>query len=167
MQKVQKGDLEKRIRAVREQLLTTIDSVDEALLQQPNTIYRAYSVLDAMSYLAAWGEMVNKGLRDIQRRKKPMDIERAIENPKAFCKKVVASARGDEFADILIRLDDVMYAYYDQLAQLSHDDLNRPKRLRFLGNKPLWPYIARHTYEHEAEWVAEIEHFIGRNKASR
>ena len=167
MQKVQKGDLEKRIHAVRLQLLTAINGVDEALLQQPNTINRYYSVMDVLSYLAAWREMVNKGLRDIQRRKKPMDIERAIENPKAFRDKVVAEARGEVFSDILIRLDDVIYAYDDQIAQLSHDDLNRPKRHRFLGNKPLWPYIARHTYEHEAEWVAEIEHFIERNRTSR
>lgn len=166
MQKVQRGDLEQKIHAVRLQLLTTINGVDEALLQRPNTINRYYSVMDVLSYLAAWGEMVNKGLRDIQRRKKPMDIERAVEHPKAFRDKAVEAARGDELTDILIRLDDVIYAYDDQLAQLSHDDLNRPKRLRFLGNKPLWPYIARHTYEHEAEWVAEIEHFIERNKAN-
>ncbi|MGB1249633.1 MAG: ClbS/DfsB family four-helix bundle protein [Candidatus Promineifilaceae bacterium] len=163
MQKIQKGEIEKKIRAVYDQLLSALDGVDEALLEQPNTINRSYSVIEALSYLAAWGIMVNKGLRDIQRRKKPMDIERAIEHPKTFRDKAVAAARGDELADILIQLDDVLYAYDDQLGQLSYDDLNRPKRLRFLGNKPLWPYIAKHTYEHDAEWADEIGYFIKRN----
>ena len=164
MQKVQKGFLESKIEAVYQQLLAAIDGVDEEVLNRPNSIARDYAVIDVLNYLAAWGQTVNKGLREIQRRKKPTELQRAIEDQKQFRQQAVAEAQGDDLADILIRLEDVQFAYEDQLRQLSHDDLNRPKRFRFIGNKPLWPFIAKHTYQHDTEWVDEIEHFIKRQK---
>ena len=163
MQKVQKGFLESKIEAVHQQLLAAIDGVDGEVLNRPNSIARDYSVIDILNYLAAWGETVNKGLREIQRRKKPTELQRAIEDQKQFRQQAVAESQDDELPDILIRLEDVLFAYEDQLRQLNHDDLNRPKRFRFIGNKPLWPFIAKHTYQHDADWVEEIVHFIKRN----
>lgn len=161
MQKIAKGTLESRIDDVRSQLLEAVAGAPEDVLRREETI-GAYSVAEIFAYLGEWGEVVNKGLREIQRRKKPMDLLRAMEQHDAFQKRAVEACRHDEWEDILIRLEDTQIQVEERLAQYSHDDLNRPKRIRFLGNKPLWPFVAQVTYENEARFVPEIAAFVKR-----
>lgn len=161
MQKIAKGELEERIDAMRQRLLTAIDAAPEEILTADATV-AGHSVAQILGYLGVWGETVNKGLREIQRRKKPMDLLRAIEKHDSFMRDAIAECEHDILEDLMIRLEDAQIQMEQRLAQYSHDDLNRPKRIRFLGNKPLWPFIASVTYEHEARYVPEIEAYIKR-----
>ena len=163
MQKIERGTIEARIDETRQRLLAAIEGVPEETLRLEGKV-GAYSVIDILGYLGVWGETANKGLREIQRRKKPMDLLRALEKHDVFQRKAVAECAGDELEDILLRLEDTQIQIEERLAQYSRDDLNRPKRIRFLGNKPLWPFLAQVTYENEARFVPEIEAFIKRVK---
>ena len=163
MQKIERGGIEQRIRETRERLLAAIDGVDEAVLFEAGCVGE-YSVADVIGYLGVWGEIVNKGMREIQRRKKPTDMFTAMETHDAVMKRAVEACADDDMMDRLMRLEDTLFQGEERLAQYSKDDLNRPKRHRFLGNKPLWPLLAQVTYENEARFLPEIEGFIKRKR---
>ena len=162
MQKIERGVLEERIVATRERLLAAIDGVDESILMQPGCVGE-YSVADVLGYLGVWGEIANKGMREIQRRKKPGELYTALEARDATMRRAVEESGNDDLESRLFRLEDALIQGEERLAQYSADDLNRPKRFRFLGNRPLWPLLAQITYENEARFLPEIEAFIKRN----
>lgn len=163
MQKIERGVLESRIDTTRQRLLTAIDGVPETTLRIENAVSGRYSVADILAYFGLWGETANKGMREIQRRKKPTDLLRAIDNQATFQQKAIADSAELDLDDILFRLEDAQIQIEQRLAQYSADDLNRPKRIRFLGNKPLWPLLAQITYETEMRLIPEIEAFLKRH----
>ena len=161
MQKIQRGEIEQRVQALRERLLTAVDLVDDDLLQQPETIGE-HSIGQILGFLGLWSEATNKGLREVQRRKKPTDLLRWHEDNRRFFADAVSETAHEDRAELLERLEDGLFQFEARMEQLSYDDLNRPKRIRFLGNKPLWPLIASLTYEHDEPFVEQIERFVAR-----
>ena len=162
MQKVDKGELEQRVRAMRGRLLAAVDQLSADQRDQPEAI-GDYSIADTIGYLGAWWEAVNQGLREIQRRKKPTDLLRWLDDNRQFMARAVEDVAEDDFKERLMRLDDTLIQFEQRMEQFNHDDLNRPKRIRFLGNKPFWPLIAALTYEHEEPFVEQIERIARRS----
>lgn len=162
MQKMAKGEIEERVREMRGRLLAAVEGTDAELLQQPEQI-GDYSIEQTIGYLGAWFEQVNQGLREVQRRKKPTDLLRWHDDGTRFMRDAVEDSADLPLEEKLERLDDALIQFEARMIQFNHDDLNRPKRIRFLGNKPLWPLIAALTYEHEEKFVEQIEGIVERN----
>ena len=163
MQKLQKGLIEERVNEARERLLAAVNGLDEPFLRREGAV-NGWSLAEFLGYLAVWGEEINLGLREIQRRKKPTDLMTAIDDHARFQRRAIKETADEPTDEILIRLEDTLFKFEEQMRQLSYDDLNRPKRFRFLGNKPLWPFIANATYKNEEQYLPELESFIARNR---
>ncbi len=138
-----------------------LSAVNTASPELPDLI-DGYTIEEILGYLGAWFEQVNQGLREIQRRKKPTDLLRWHEDSTRFMRDAVADSADLTFNEKLERLDDALIQFEARMEQFNHDDLNRPKRIRFLRHKPLWPLIAALTYEHEEKFVEQIERIVER-----
>ena len=64
-----------------------------------------------------------------------------------------------------LKFEDAYWQLEVRIENFSTNDLNDPKRFRFLGNQPLWPFIAKITYEHEARFLPMLEAYGKRIKA--
>lgn len=165
MAKVDVEALKARARATRAELLAAIEGAPEAQLRQPGVVGDA-SIADWLAYLGLWGELVNKGLREIQRAKKPTELLRAAEAQDAFRRSAVARLHDEPLETTLNRLEDTLFHLELRLDDLTFDDLNQLKAHRWLGNRPLWPLLAAWTYEHEAQAIAPIAAYLRRARAA-
>ncbi len=161
MQKMAKGEMEEKVREMRERLLSAVKTATPETLAQEEAIGE-YSIEQTIGYLGAWFEQVNQGLREVQRRKKPTDLLRWHDDGTRFMRDAVEDSADLTLNEKLERLDDTLIQFEARMIQFNHDDLNRSKRIRFLGNKPLWPLIAALTYEHEEKFVEQIEGIVER-----
>lgn len=155
MQKITSATLLARARATRAELLATLDGVPETVLRAPGAL-GPDSIADWLAYLGAWGDVVNKGLREIQRDKKPTELLRAADDQAAFRRAAIDRLHAEPLETTFNRLDDALFHLELRLNDLTYDDLNQLKRHRWLGNRPLWPLLAGWSYEHEAAAIATI-----------
>lgn len=161
MQKIDQQFLKTKIESTRSQLLDAITDLTHEQWIEPDII-EGLSVEELFHYLGLWGEAVNKGLREVQRRKKPTVLMQQVEHHDRFRQKSI-----DEWViygrdDILNKLEDAYWQLEVRIDNFSAQDLNDPKRFRFLGNQPLWPFIAQITYEHEARFLSQLEAYAKR-----
>ena len=163
MQKIDQHFLKTKLETTRTQLLDAIADLTHEQWTQPEII-EGLSVEELFHYLGLWQEEVNKGLREVQRRKKPTELMRDIEHHAKFRQRCI-----DEWViygrdDILNKLEDAFWQLEVRIENFSVQDLNDPKRFRFRGNQPLWPFIAQLTYEHEAHFLPQLEAYAKRIK---
>jgi hypothetical protein len=161
MQKMAKGEIEERVREMRRRLLVAVEAATPELLGQEGLI-DDYSIEQTLGYLGVWFEQVNQGLREVQRRKKPTNLLRWHEDGTQFRRDAVVDSAERTLSEKLEQLDDALIQFEARMNQFNYDDLNQSKRIRFLGNKPLWPLIAALTYEHEEKFVERIEGIVER-----
>lgn len=167
MQKVQPGVLEARIEALHDRLIAAGNNLSDEGRAYEGIIGNGYSVQQAIGMIAIWEETVAKGLREVQRRKKPMDLLRAIEQQDEFMQEAVEESAELYWDEVLIGLDDSLYQLKDRLEQFSKNDLNELKRHRWLGNRPLWPFISEHTERFILQFLPAIESHAERYGANK
>lgn len=161
MQKIAIGTLEERLEATRARLLTAIVGLPDEALLQPNVVGE-WSLAQYIVYLGAWEKAVAFGLREIQRRKKPTKLIQMIDHHDRFKADCGADRPIDDLEAIMIELEDARYQLDDRIKPFNHKDLNELKRHRWLGNKQLWPFIAKITYQNEEKYLPTIEAFAER-----
>lgn len=164
MNKIDQTYLKTHVEKTRTRLLDAIAPLTHEQWIEPEII-EGLSVEELFHYLGLWQEAVNKGLREIQRRKKPTVLMNQVENHARFRQKSI-----DEWViygreDILNKLEDAYWQLEVRIENFSMQDLNDPQRFRFFGNQPLWPFIAQITYEHEARFIPMLEAYATRVKA--
>ena len=161
MQKIQLGTLEQTILEQRGRLLTAINSLPAEEHNKPNVVGE-YSIAQVLIILTEWYDELLQGLRETQRRKKPTQFLRVVEHEMKHRKVWLAENRQPDVPELLEYLEDLTIQIEMQLEQFNHKDLNELKRIRWLGNKQLWPFIARNTYQWEAQFVSVIEAYAKR-----
>lgn len=167
MQKIELGELEKRLESSRGRLLSAITLLSVEAREQKRVI-GVYSVHEWLNYLADWEEEVGFGLREIQRHKKPTQLLRAIDKQQQLLSSSAAESTTMQWEDMLIKIEDARIHIEGRLPSFNKKDLNELKRHRWLGNKQLWPFLSMITVEHEMKYVPIIEAYAKRviNKKS-
>lgn len=161
MKKVALGELEAELEVNRERLLAAVSTLSAKNRNAPEVV-DGLSIHQWIGYLGQWEEVVGLGLREIQRRKKPMPLIRAIEKQAQFRQNVVEETENDQWDELLITIDDARIHIVERLRPFNSKDLNELKRHRWLGNKPLWPFLHQHIVAHELRGVQLIEAYSQR-----
>lgn len=139
----------------REKFLEAIDGLTDRQIQMPGVVGE-WSVKDIMIHLSAWEAEVVKLLWQAKNGQKPSSMH--------FTQVDVDATNQQWFSDYhsrsLERVQDDFAAVRKQTVRrveaFSDKDLEDPQRYSWLGDRPLWEWIAGDSFEHEAEHTEQI-----------
>lgn len=153
--------LQDKLTASREKILTVLGDFPDEVLLRPATI-GDWSVAELISHLAIWEAELVTALAEIQRRKKPDRLIRAINNRQKYNKARYAEIAGRDLDAVFNDLQGARIQLEVRLEDLTDKDLNDPRRFRWLRGKPLWPFLAKNSYEHELSHLPALRAFAKR-----
>lgn len=156
MAKISAELLINRISETRNRLTKAVAALPDEQLRRKNLI-QGYSLADYLLFLSHWEREFAFGLREIQRHKRPTQTLRVWEAPQKMWEVCVAQSAEWTIAELLDELELAHYQLIERLTPLTLDDLNEAGQHRWLGNKPLWPLLAQHSYEMEQRHLPLIE----------
>lgn len=143
------------LEASRESLLDAIDGLSEGELQQPGVI-DGWSVKDILIHLTRWEAELVKLLWQAKQGIRPTSIHFSG----ASVDEINAGWFGEHQQRPLdLILDDfhgVRLQTIRRVEAFSDKDFSDPQRFSWLGDEPLWKWIANDSFEHEAEHMDQI-----------
>ncbi|MCO5184826.1 MAG: ClbS/DfsB family four-helix bundle protein [Anaerolineae bacterium] len=157
--------LQDNLTRVRENLLDAIDDLPDEALLEPGIVFDNWRIADILGVIAAWESEVVTGLAEIQRRKKPTKLLRAIDSYDQLISSWQLEFEDRSLDAVFDDLQGARIQLEVRLEDLTDRDLNNPREFRWLKGKPLWPFLARNTYEREAKWLPPLIAFAQRYAA--
>lgn len=157
--------LQDNLTRVRENLLAAISDLPDEALLEPGVVFDDWRAADILGVIAAWESEVVTGLAEIQRRKKPTKLLHAIDDYEQLISNWQREFKDRSLDAIFDDLQGSRIQLEVRLEDLTDRDLNNPREFRWLKGKPLWPLLARNSYEREAKWIPSLLAFARRYAA--
>lgn len=154
--------LQDNITRVRESLLATIEELPDEALHEPGATPDGWTPADVLAVIAAWESEIVTGLAEIQRRKKPNKLLRAVKQYDSYIEARRAENVDRSLDAIFNDLQGARIQLEVRLEDLTDRDLKNPREFRWLKGKPLWPFLSRNTYERESRFIPGLRAFADR-----
>ena len=149
------GDLERQIAETRQATLDLLSPLSEDVISF-DPLSENQALADLLIYLTLWHQMVNQGLREIKRSKKPTKLMNAIKSPDNFHVKELKRFKANTLEDVLIQLENMLFQQEEVVADFSFAELNERNQYRFFRNIRLGQFIAEVTIEKEQSLATDI-----------
>lgn len=143
---------------VRERLLVAIEPLpDEALLTKGAV--GEWSVADLLAILTAWEAELVTGMMRLDQGKRPDKLLAAMNNADAYSALRLEENQGRDLDRIFDVFQHVRVQVEEWLEEFSQKALNDPRRFKWLNGRSLAEVVAAVTFEHEAQYVPQLEAF--------
>lgn len=148
----------------REKFLDAIDSLDDERFFEPVSPSGS-SLKDILVHLCMWEAQLVTLMWQAKRGQKPTTVH--------FSGKSVDEINADWSKHASNRPLDLVIADFQgvrnqtilRVEEFAERDLTDPQRYPWLGDSPLWKWIAENSYEHEAEHLPEIHRWLERKES--
>ncbi len=146
----------------REKLLEAIDGLSEDAMEQPGVI-GDWSVKDILSHLIAWETEVVRLLWQIQQGEKPTILSLSNTPVNTRNQAIYLETRSRSLDRVLVDLRGVRKQTIRRADEFEENELISKKYSSWLGETTLWEWIARYSFQHEAEHTIQILEWRSRN----
>jgi len=139
----------------RERFLDVIDNLSDEVLEKPG-VMEGWSIKDLLAHLTMWEAELIKLLWQAKQGQKPSSAHfshTAVDELNARWKKEMQDRSIER---IIADFHSVRNQTIRRVEAFSDKDLNDAKRYAWLGNHPLWEWIAADSFQHEAEHREQI-----------
>lgn len=153
-----KPELLTALRKSHEDFLQAIEGLTEEEMNEPG-VNGDWSVKDILSHLTRWEAELVKLLWQTSQGITPsgLAISATSEEVDELNARWVQEDRERSLSQVLEDLHGVRKQTIRRVEALSEEDLTDAKRYAWLGEVPLWKWIAIESYEHEAEHLSQIQ----------
>jgi hypothetical protein len=139
----------------REKFLDAIEGLPDEAIEEPGVV-GDWSVKDILSHLIAWEGEIVKLMWQARNGEKPTTLHFAHVDMDRANADFYTATKDRPLERVLADFAAVRKQTERRVEAFSDKDLNDPQRYPWLGETPLWQWIAGDSFEHEAEHAAEI-----------
>ena len=150
-----KSELLSSLDSSRKQLLAAIKGLSAEEMTTPG-VMGDWSVKDLLSHLTAWEAELVTMLAQARQGKKPPFADVSSSQTDALNAQWHNETKDRPLERVLIDFHGVRKHTMKQVEAFNDKELNDPKLYKWLGDSPLWKWIANETFEHEAEHTEQI-----------
>jgi hypothetical protein len=147
------------LRESRKEHLQAIEGLTEEEMNEPGVI-GDWSVKDILSHLTRWEAELVKMLWQISQGITPSGLA-VSETPEEVIDELnarwVQEDRDRSLSQVLEDFHGVRKQTIRRVEALSEEELTDAKRYAWLGDVPLWKWVAIESYEHDAEHFSQIQ----------
>jgi hypothetical protein len=161
---MKKSELLDALESSRERLLELIDDLQADSYDEPG-VNGAWSLKDILSHLARWEAELVKLLWQISQGQAPTSAHFSGISTDSLNEKWYGEMRSRPLQMILEDYHNVRNQTMHRIEAFSDQELNDPKRYRWLRGKPLWVWVAADSYEHENEHLLQIKAWREKKRA--
>jgi hypothetical protein len=143
----------------RENMEEILEGISETEMTEPG-VSGEWSVKDILAHLTYWEAELIKLLWQAQQGQKPSTVQFQEESVDEVNARWYEDIKKRQLDRVLADFDSVRKQTIRRVENLSEKDLTDPQRFSWLGERPLWQWIAIDSYEHEAEHGEDIQHWL-------
>lgn len=139
----------------RERFLDAIDGLSDEALEQPGVV-DGWSIKDLLTHLTMWEAELIKLLWQAKQGQKPSSVHFshvAVDELNARWQKEMQDRSLER---VMADFHSVRNQTIRRVEAFSDKDLNDANRYSWLGNRPLWEWVAGDSFQHEAEHREQI-----------
>lgn len=151
-------EIQEQIEEVRLRLLEAIEELPDEALTRPGAI-QDWSVRDFLFLISAWEAELVTGLMQVKQGKRPQRLLDALANRDAYNQARLAENPERDLDLVFDDLQQAQVALEGWLTEFSQQELNKPSRYKWLGDRSLAQIIADASYAYEAAFLPAIEQY--------
>jgi hypothetical protein len=152
---MRKEELMGALEAERERFLDAIDGLSDEALEQPG-VMDEWSIKDLLTHLTMWEAELIKLLWQAKQGQKPSSAHFSKTTVDELNARWRKEMQDRSLERVIADFHSVRNQTIRRVEAFSDKDLNDVKRYNWLGNRPLWEWIAGDSFEHEAEHREQI-----------
>jgi hypothetical protein len=153
---MKKSELLDELESSRERLLELIDDLQAESYEEPG-VNGAWSLKDVLSHLARWEAELVKLLWQISQGQAPTSAHFSGIGTDMLNEKWLGEMRSRPLPTVLEDYHNVRNQTMRRIEDFSDKELAEAKRYRWLGERPLWEWVAEGSFEHENEHALQIK----------
>jgi hypothetical protein len=161
---MKKSELLDALESSRERLLELIDDLQPETFEEPG-VNGAWSLKDVLSHLARWEAELVKLLWQISQGQAPTSAHFSGISTDILNEKWYGEMRSRPLQMVLEDYHNVRNQTMWRIEDFSDQELEEVKRYRWLGERPLWKWVAEDSFEHEYEHSLQIKNWKGKHTA--
>jgi hypothetical protein len=139
----------------REKLLDALEGIPEEDMEKPGVVGE-WSIKEMLSHLIFWEAELVQLLWQLQQGEKPTTLHFTTFSVDEKNQQILIETHDRPLERVLADFQGVRKQTVRRVSAFSAAELEEKQKFPWLGEKPLWEWIANDSFEHEAEHTKQI-----------